>query len=326
LPLYARLSADEQMKVFQSHGKPRIVLATTVAETSLTVPGIKYVVDPGYARISRYNPRTKVQRLPVERISQASADQRKGRCGRVSEGVCIRLYSEEDFASRSQFTDPEILRTSLASVILQMKYLRLGDLQMFPFVEPPDYRAVRDGYQTLHELGAIEPDNNELTAVGEALARLPIDPKIGRMILAAADEGCLDEVLIIAAALSVQDPRERPMEKQDAADDAHRKFRDERSDFLSYLKLWDFYHEQAEHLSTSKLRKMCQANFLSFVRMREWHDIHQQLHALVGELGLTHGTRNQRRSQPDPERRSAKPQAAGRGGRRGKQRDRRPAR
>jgi ATP-dependent helicase HrpA len=326
LPLYARLSADEQMKVFQPHGKPRIVLATNVAETSLTVPGIKYVIDPGYARISRYNPRTKVQRLPVERISQASADQRKGRCGRVSEGVCIRLYSEEDFASRSRFTDPEILRTSLASVILQMKYLRLGDLQMFPFVEPPDYRAVRDGYQTLYELGAIEPDNNELTSIGEALARFPIDPKIGRMILAAADEGCLDEVLIIAAALSVQDPRERPLEKQDAADEAHRKFRDERSDFLSFLKLWDFYHGQSEHLSTSKLRKMCQANFLSFVRMREWHDVHQQLHALVGEMGLTHGSRGHSQSRPDPERRSAKPQAAGRGARRGKQRDRRPAR
>ncbi len=287
LPLYARLSADEQMKVFQPHQRPRVVLATNVAETSLTVPGIKYVVDPGFARVSRYNPRTKVQRLPVERISQASAEQRKGRCGRVSEGVCIRLYNEEDFNSRPQFTDPEILRTSLASVILQMKYLNLGDLQMFPFIEPPDYRAVRDGYQTLYELGAIEPERNELTRVGEALARLPIDPRIGRMVLAAADEDCLDDVLVIAAALSVQDPRERPLDKQDAADEAHRKFRDERSDFLGFLKLWAFYHEQAGHLSTSKLRKMCQANFLSFVRMREWHDVHQQLHAMVGELGLS---------------------------------------
>src|SRR5687768_4041215 len=272
LPLYARLSADEQMRVFHPHGKPRIVLATNVAETSLTVPGIKYVIDPGHARLSRYNPRTKVQRLPIERISRASADQRKGRCGRVSEGVCIRLYSEEDFESRPQFTEPEILRTSLASVILQMKYLRLGDLQMFPFVEPPDYRAVRDGYQTLYELGAIEPERNDLTPVGQALARLPIDPRIGRMVLAAADEDCMDEVLVIASALAVQDPRERPLDKQEAADEAHRKFRDERSDFLGFLKLWDFYHGQAEHLSTNKLRKLCQANFLSFVRMREWQD------------------------------------------------------
>jgi ATP-dependent helicase HrpA len=288
LPLYSRLSADEQMRVFQPHGRPRIVLATNVAETSLTVPGIKYVIDPGYARISRYNPRTKVQRLPIERISQASADQRKGRCGRVSEGVCIRLYSEDDYNARSRFTDPEILRTSLASVILQMKFLRLGDLHDFPFLEPPDYRAVRDGYQTLYELGAIEPDRNELTRIGQALARLPIDPRIGRMILAAADEDCLDDVLIIASALSVQDPRERPMDKQEAADEAHRKFKDERSDFIGYLKLWDFYHQQTEHLSTSKLRKLCQTNFLSFVRMREWRDIHQQLLSLVSEMGLMH--------------------------------------
>jgi ATP-dependent helicase HrpA len=311
LPLYARLSADEQMRVFQPHGRPRIVLATNVAETSLTVPGIKYVIDPGYARLSRYNPRTKVQRLPVERISRASADQRKGRCGRVSEGVCIRLYSEADFESRPLFTDPEILRTSLASVILQMKYLRLGDLQMFPFVEPPDYRAVRDGYQTLYELGAIEPERNDLTAVGQALARLPIDPRIGRMILAAADEDCMDEVLVIASALAVQDPRERPLDKQEAADEAHRKFRDERSDFLGYLKLWDFYHSQAEHLSTNKMRKLCQANFLSFVRMREWNDVHQQLHGLVGEMGLMGGRRGrggQRGERPGNE--GAKPQAA----------------
>src|SRR4051812_5770695 len=285
LPLYARLSADEQMRVFQPHGKPRIVLATNVAETSLTVPGIKYVVDPGYARISRYNPRTKVQRLPVKRISRASADQRKGRCGRVSEGVCIRLYSEEDFESRPQFTDPEILRTSLASVILQMKYLRLGMVQEFPFVEPPDYRSIRDGYATLHELGAID-ERNELTPMGYQLARLPVDPRIGRMVLAARDENCLDEVLVIAAALSVQDPRERPMDKANEADEAHRKFRDDGSDFLGFLKLWDFYHEQAKHLSGSKLRKLCQANFLSFVRMREWHDVHNQLKEVVSEMGL----------------------------------------
>jgi ATP-dependent helicase HrpA len=320
LPLYARLSADEQMKVFQPHGRPRIVLATNVAETSLTVPGIRYVIDPGYARISRYNPRTKVQRLPVERISRASADQRKGRCGRVREGVCIRLYSDEDYESRPQFTDPEILRTSLASVILQMKYLRLGDLHEFPFLEPPDYRAVRDGYQTLHELGAIEPERNELTAIGQALARLPIDPRIGRMILAAADEDCLDDVLIIASALSVQDPRERPLDKQEAADEAHRKFKDERSDFIGYLKLWDFYHTQAAQLSTSKLRKLCQTTFLSFVRMREWHDVHQQLHALVSEMGLTRhrveddSSPQRPRKTPVPRRQASSPRRGRPGG------------
>src|SRR4051812_3914632 len=285
LPLYARLSADEQMRVFQPHGRPRIVLATNVAETSLTVPGIKYVIDPGYARQSRYSARTRVQRLPIERISQASADQRKGRCGRVSEGVCIRLYSEEDFGSRPKYTDPEILRTNLASVILQMKYLRLGMVQEFPFVEPPDYRSIRDGYATLHELGAID-ERNELTPLGYQLARLPVDPRIGRMVLAARDENCLDEVLVIAAALSVQDPRERPMDKANEADEAHRKFRDDGSDFLGFLKLWDFYHEQAKHLSGSKLRKLCQANFLSFVRMREWHDVHNQLKEVVSEMGL----------------------------------------
>jgi ATP-dependent helicase HrpA len=290
LPLYARLSADEQNKVFQTSGRRRIVLSTNVAETSLTVPGIRYVVDPGYARVSRYSPRTKVQRLPIERVSQASADQRKGRCGRVAEGICVRLYSEEDFLSRPRFTEPEILRTNLAAVILQMKALKLGEVQDFPFVEPPDYRAIKDGYQTLHELGAID-DRNELTDIGWALSKLPIDPRIGRMILAARDEGCMDEVLIIAAALSVQDPRERPMDKQDAADAAHAPFRDENSDFIGFLKLWNFYHEQAEQLSHGKLRKMCQTNFLSFVRMREWHDIHHQLRELAGEMGLQRGSR-----------------------------------
>jgi ATP-dependent helicase HrpA len=286
LPLYARLSAEEQMRVFQPHNRRRIVLATNVAETSLTVPGIKYVVDPGLARISRYAPRTKVQRLPIEPISRASANQRAGRCGRVSEGICIRVYTQEDFAGRDEFTDPEILRTNLASVILQMKALRLGEVERFPFVEPPDARMIRDGYQTLHELGAVD-GHNELTPVGRELARLPVDPRIGRMILAAREENCLDEVLIIAAALSVQDPRERPMDKQDAADAAHAKFRDEDSDFVSYLNLWMFYHEQAKHLSQSKLRKLCRDNFLSYMRMREWHDIHSQLHALVGEIGMT---------------------------------------
>ena len=285
LPLYARLGAEDQQKIFQPHGKPRIVLATNVAETSLTVPGIKYVVDSGLARVSRYSVRTKVQRLPIERISRASADQRKGRCGRVAPGVCVRLYSEEDFNARSQFTDPEILRTNLASVILQMKAFRLGAPEDFPFLDPPDYRMIRDGYQTLHELAAIDEDNR-LTAIGHALARLPLDPKIARMILAARDEGVMDEVLIIASALSVQDPRERPMDQQEAADAAHQEFRNRRSDFLSYLKLWDWYHEQAKHLSQNKLRKLCEEKFLSYVRLREWHDVHGQLHEIVGEMGL----------------------------------------
>ncbi len=283
LPLYARLSADEQMRVFQRHQRRRIVLATNVAETSLTVPGIRYVVDPGYARISRYNTRTKVHRLPIEAISRASADQRKGRCGRVAEGVCIRLYSEEDYNSRPEFTDPEIRRTHLAAVILQMKSLNLGSIQDFPFLDPPDYRAIRDGYQTLHELGAIDEDN-ELTEAGWQLAKLPIDPRIGRMILAAKEEGVLDEVLIIASALSVQDPRERPMDRQQDADEAHAKWRDPLSDFLSFVRLWDWYHERAQELSTNKLRKACRENFLSFVRMREWNDIHQQLSGLVREM------------------------------------------
>ncbi|MEA2710905.1 MAG: ATP-dependent helicase HrpA, partial [Phycisphaerales bacterium] len=283
LPLYARLSAEEQQKVFHPHGRPRIVLATNVAETSLTVPGIKYVVDPGFARISRYTTRTKVQRLPIERISRASADQRKGRCGRVSEGIAIRLYSEEDFLSRAAFTEPEILRTNLASVILQMKALRLGDIQDFPFLEPPDYRQIKDGFATLHELGAID-EKNELTTLGRDLSKLPIDPRLARMIMAAYDEDCVEQVLILAAVLSIQDPRERPMEKQQAADEAQKKFADERSDFLALLKLWSFYQDHAEHLSTNKLKKLCKENFLSFVRMREWDDVHQQLKSIAGEV------------------------------------------
>jgi ATP-dependent helicase HrpA len=285
LPLYARLSVEEQERVFQSHGRPRIVLATNVAETSLTVPGIRYVIDSGQARISRYSARTKVQRLPIEKISRASADQRQGRCGRVGPGVCVRLYSEEDYAARPRFTDPEIQRTNLASVILQMKAFNLGSVEDFPFLDPPDYRMIRDGYQTLHELAAIDEDNR-LTDIGHALARLPIDPRIGRMVLAARDENVMDEVLIIAAALSVQDPRERPMDQQDAADAAHQPFRDASSDFLSYLKLWNWYHEQASSISSNKLRKLCRENFLSYVRLREWHDVHGQLRTIVGELGL----------------------------------------
>jgi ATP-dependent helicase HrpA len=283
LPLFARLSSEEQMRIFQPHGRRRIVLATNIAETSLTVPGIRYVIDPGFARISRYSTRTKVQRLPIERVSQASADQRKGRCGRVAEGICVRLYSEEDFAARPQYTDPEILRTNLASVILQMKALRLGNVQDFPFIEPPDYRAVRDGFQTLHELGAID-ENNELTDVGWELARLPVDPRIGRMVLAAREEGCLEEVLVIASALAVQDPRERPLERQEDADAAHAKWRDENSDFLSFQKLWEWYHATAKEVSASRLRKICKENFLSFVRMREWHDTHRQIKEIVHEM------------------------------------------
>jgi len=304
LPLYARLSAEEQNRIFHPHGRPRIVLATNVAETSLTVPGIKYVVDPGFARISRYNPRTKVQRLPIEKISQASANQRKGRCGRISEGICVRLYPESDFNTRAAFTDPEILRTNLASVILQMKALGLGDIEAFPFIEPPDRRMIRDGYQTLHELGAIDIEYR-LTELGRALARLPVDPRIGRMVLAAIDEGCLDEVLIIASALTVQDPRQRPMDQQEAADAAHAKWRDETSDFLSYLLLWKAYHEHAEHLSTSKLRKWCEGNFLSYVRLREWHDVHQQLKAMIGEMQAARMPgRGSRDASPDAHRNS----------------------
>ena len=287
LPLFARLSTEDQNKVFSAHGRRRIVLSTNVAETSLTVPGIKYVIDPGLARMSRYSVRTKVQRLPIEKISRASADQRKGRCGRVSEGICVRLYSQVDFEEQPLFTEPEIWRTNLASVILQMTSLRLGDVAEFPFVEPPDYRMIKDGYHTLQELGAID-EQNALTSLGRELAKLPVDLRIGRMILAARDENCLEEVLIIAAALSVQDPRERPMDKQEMADVAHAPFRDENSDFISYLKLWKWYHEKVAHLSTSKLRRTCQENFLSHVRMREWHDTHRQLHALVAEMGVAH--------------------------------------
>jgi ATP-dependent helicase HrpA len=284
LPLYARLSAEDQQRVFQPHARPRIVLATNVAETSLTVPGIKYVVDGGHARISRYSTRNKLQRLPIEKISRASADQRKGRCGRVSEGVCVRLYSDEDYAARPQFTEPEILRTNLASVILQMKAFHLGAVEDFPFLDAPDYRMIRDGYQTLHELAAIDEDN-QLTDIGRSLARLPVDPKLGRMILAAAGEGVTEEVLVITAALSVQDPRERPMDKQEQADAAHYQFRHPASDFLSYLKLWDWFHDQARHLSTSKLRHLCRENFLSYLRLREWQDVHGQLRTAVGQMG-----------------------------------------
>ena len=285
LPLFGRLSAAQQAEVFKPHSGRRIVLATNVAETSLTVPGIRYVIDTGLARISRYSYRTKVQRLPIEPVSQASANQRAGRCGRLGPGVCIRLYSEEDFTARPAFTEPEILRTNLASVILQMLALKLGDIEEFPFVEPPDARFIRDGFKLLHELGAVDEDDR-LTELGRQLARLPVDVRIGRMVLAGRDEHCLREILVIASALSVPDPRERPMDKQQAADEKHKQFADEQSDFLGFVKLWEFYHEQARHLSQAKLRKLCQTNFISYVRMREWHDIHAQLHGLSAEMGM----------------------------------------
>ena len=285
VPLYARLSIADQNKVFATHTGRRIVLATNVAETSLTVPGIRYVIDTGIARISRYSYRTKVQRLPIEKISQASADQRKGRCGRVSAGICIRLYSEEDFLNRPKYTEPEILRTNLASVILQMKSLKFGDINYFPFIDSPDYRLINDGFKLLQELSAID-QHEELTKVGFQLAKLPLDPRIGRMILAANDNNCLNEILIIASALSIQDPRERPLDKQQKADEAHNQFVDEQSDFLSFLKLWEFYEEHKRHLTKNKLRKLCEQNFLSFVRMREWQDIHSQLLTQVKDLGF----------------------------------------
>ena len=285
LPLYARLSAMEQNRVFQPHGRPRIVLATNVAETSLTVSGIRYVIDPGMARISRYSPRGKIQRLPIEKISQASAQQRAGRCGRVSAGLCIRLYAEEDFQSRPAFTDPEILRTHLAAVILQMSALNLGRPEDFPFVEPPDSRQISDGFRLLFELQAVDAQRG-VTELGRQLAKLPVDPRLGRMLLAAQREGALREALIIVAALAIQDPRERPLEKQQAADEKHRRFRDEQSDFLALLKLWDYYHEQARQLSKNQLRNLCQSDFLSFVRMREWHDLHQELLGRVTEMGM----------------------------------------
>ena len=286
LPLFARLSFEEQDRVFKPHTGTRIVLATNVAETSLTVPGIRYVIDPGVARVNRYSYRNKVELLQIEKISRASANQRAGRCGRVAAGVCIRLYDEEDFAARDEFTDPEILRTSLASVILRMKSLKIGDVEDFPFLEPPPPRMIADGYQLLAELGAVD-DENQLTPVGWQLAKFPIDPRISRMIVAAKQENCLAEVLIIASALSVQDPRDRPFDRAEAADRAHQPFQDERSDFMGYLKLWKFFDDAIRHKkSKRKLIDQCQQHFLSHRRLREWRDIHGQLAALTGEMGL----------------------------------------
>jgi ATP-dependent helicase HrpA len=290
LPLYARLSHAEQHRVFQPHTGRRIVLATNVAETSLTVPGIKYVIDPGFARISRYSHRTKVQRLPIEPVSQASANQRKGRCGRTSDGICIRLYSEEDFNARPEFTDAEILRTNLASVILQMTAAGLGDIEKFPFIDPPDHRNIRDGVQLLQELGALDPAQKDprkrLTDNGRKLAQLPVDPRLARMVLEADKNGCVREVMVIAAALSIQDPRERPADKQTQADQQHARFKDETSDFLAYLNLWRYIREQQKERGSSSFRRMCKQEYLNFLRIREWQDIYSQLRTVAKQMGI----------------------------------------
>ncbi len=290
LPLYARLSHAEQHRVFQQHTGRRIVLATNVAETSLTVPGIKYVIDPGFARISRYSHRTKVQRLPIEAVSQASANQRKGRCGRTSDGICIRLYSEEDFDARPEFTDAEILRTNLASVILQMTAAGLGEIEKFPFIDPPDHRNIRDGVQLLQELGALDPSEKDvrkrLTQTGRKLAQLPVDPRLARMVLEADKNGCVREVMVIAAALSIQDPRERPADKQAQADQQHARFKDETSDFLAYLNLWRYLREQQKERGSSSFRRMCKQEYLNFLRIREWQDIYLQLRTVAKQMGI----------------------------------------
>ena len=290
VPLYARLSASEQNRIFQPHAGRRIVLATNVAETSLTVPGIKYVIDPGTARISRYSYRTKVQRLPIEPISQASANQRKGRCGRVEEGICIRLFSEDDFNQRPEFTDPEILRTNLASVILQMTALGLGEVEAFPFVESPDKRNIQDGMRLLEELGAIDSKAKEpkkrLTKMGRQLARLPIDPRLARMVLEAPKFSALKELMVIASALSIQDPRERPSDKQQSSDDKHRRFFHEESDFLTLVNLWDYLQKQQKHLSGNQFRKQCKQDYLNYLRVREWQDVYFQVHQSMREMGF----------------------------------------
>ena len=284
LPLFARLSIEDQQKIFRSHSTRRIVLATNVAETSLTVPGIKYVIDAGLARMSRYSTRAKVEQLQIEKISQAAAKQRAGRCGRVSNGICVRLYAEEDFNGRPEFTEPEILRSSLASVILRMAALRLGDIANFPFIEAPSSRLVSDGYQLLQELGAVD-SRRQITETGLQLAKLPLDPRVGRMILAAKRESCLREILIISSALSIQDPRERPMDKREAADAAHAKFAGEGSDFMSYLKLWDFFDNALKTKKSNKdLLNQCHSNFLSFLRLKEWRELHTQIQQITDDM------------------------------------------
>ncbi|NLU68492.1 ATP-dependent RNA helicase HrpA [Streptomyces sp. HNM0574] len=291
LPLYARLSHAEQHRVFQKHSRRRVVLATNVAETSLTVPGIKYVIDPGTARISRYSHRTKVQRLPIEPVSQASANQRKGRCGRTSDGICIRLYSEEDFLSRPEFTDPEILRTNLASVILQMTAAGLGDIEKFPFIDAPDHRSIKAGIQLLEELHALDSKQKDpkkrLTGTGRKLAQLPVDPRLARMVLEAERNGVAREVMVIVAALSIQDPRERPADKQQQADQQHARFKDESGDFLAFLHLWRYVREQQKARSSSAFRRMCKSEFLNYLRIREWQDIYVQLRQVAKSMGIT---------------------------------------
>lgn len=300
LALYARLSLAEQHRIFQAHTGRRIVLSTNVAETSLTVPGVRYVVDAGAARISRYSHRLKVQRLPIEPISRASANQRAGRCGRVAPGICVRLFARDDFDERPAFTEPEILRTNLASVILQMTALGLGDVGKFAFLDPPDSRAVRDGVALLEELGAIaqgQPDDRrQLTPLGRRLARLPVDPRLARMVLEADRHGCVREVMVIASALSIQDPRERPVDKRQAADEAHRRFVVEGSDFLGIVALWDYIREQQRAMTSSQFRRLCRAEFLNYLRVREWHDLYSQLRQVAGSVGVRPGTA---RSHPD---------------------------
>ncbi|MGC2048205.1 MAG: ATP-dependent RNA helicase HrpA, partial [Gallionella sp.] len=286
LPLFSRLSAAEQDRVFKTGGQRRVVLATNVAETSLTVPNIGYVIDCGLARVNRYSIRQKVEQLHIEKISRAAANQRAGRCGRVMSGVCIRLYDEADFLQRPEYTDPEIFRVSLATVILRMSALELGDVQEFPFIEPPTPRMIADGYQLLGELGAID-EARQLTKLGHDLTKLPLDPKIARLLLAGRQYHCLSEILIIASALSVQDPRERPLERQEAADAAHKRFADERSDFLTYLKVWAWFEQAVAHKKSNRLlAEECRKNFLSPLRLREWRELHQQLHAQVAEMGM----------------------------------------
>jgi ATP-dependent helicase HrpA len=317
LPLYGRLSMADQHRVFSAHTGRRIVLATNVAETSLTVPGIHYVIDPGTARISRYSPRTKVQRLPIERVSQASAGQRAGRCGRVADGICIRLYSERDFADRPPFTDPEIARTSLASVILQMAALDLGEIATFPFIDPPDPRQVTDGLTVLGELGAIDasasPGRTLLTDVGRSLARLPVDPRLARMLVEADRLGCLAEVLVIVAALAIQDVREYPLDDRDRAVAAHSRFADRSSDFLAILNLWGYLIEQAKALSGNGFRRMCRSEYLHYLRIREWQDLHGQLSTIASDLGMA--VRSSA-AVPDPAAGVADPEAAAPGRRR----------
>ncbi len=301
VPLYGRLSAAEQQRIFQPHTGRRIVLATNVAETSLTVPGIRYVIDPGTARISRYSRRLKVQRLPVEPISQAAAQQRAGRCGRVADGICIRLYSQDDFEARPRFTEPEINRTNLASVILNMMSIGLGDISAFPFIDPPDGRSIRDGLGLLHELGAVGSAESEkdkkLTSLGRKLARLPIDPRLSRMILQADREGCVPAALVVTSALAISDPRERPLEASAQADQCHARFRDPTSDFGSWLNLWNYLAEQQSSLSGSAFRKMCKAEYLHYLRIREWQDVYQQLLRAAQSMGLSGLEKTQARAR-----------------------------